>query len=101
MVTGNKKKYREFDGRRFILEPATVGQAMVITAPGTTTTYIHLSATSHSCMPTRLMKSAIFNSGTLGRLENDHADVELDTRYAANNLNGAMARNAKLTVVEV
>ncbi|KAI0797618.1 3-oxoacid CoA-transferase [Abortiporus biennis] len=61
---GNSKEAREFNGRRYILEPAIAGDVAFVHA---------------------------WKADEVGNLV---------FRYAANNYNGVMARNAKLTIVE-
>ena len=64
-VPGNKKEAREFNGRRFVMEPAIVGDVAIIRA-----------------WKVDEVGNCVF-------------------RYAANNFSATMARNAKLTIVEV
>lgn len=64
LIPGNKKEGRDFDGRRFILEPAIAGDVAFVHA---------------------------WKADEVGNLV---------FRYTANNYNGVMARNAKLTIVE-
>ncbi|KAF8274937.1 hypothetical protein EI94DRAFT_1838035 [Lactarius quietus] len=63
-ISGNKKEFREFNGRRYVLEPAIAGDVAFVRA-----------------------------------WKVDEAGNTV-FRYAANNFNAVMAKNAKLTVVE-
>ncbi|TFY83241.1 hypothetical protein EWM64_g773 [Hericium alpestre] len=64
LIPGNAKEVREFNGRRYIMEPAIAGDVA----------FVHAWKADE-------VGNCIF-------------------RYAANNFNGIMARNAKLTIVE-
>ena len=63
-IPGNRKESREFNGRRYIMEPAISGDVAFVHA---------------------------WKADEVGNLV---------FRYTANNYNGVMARNAKLTIVE-
>jgi len=63
-IPGNKKEWKEFNGRRYIMEPAIVGDVAFIRA-----------------WKVDEVGNVVF-------------------RYTANNFSSAMARNAKLTIVE-
>ncbi|KDQ60682.1 hypothetical protein JAAARDRAFT_31661 [Jaapia argillacea MUCL 33604] len=63
-IPGNPKEVREFNGRRYVMEPAIVGDVALVHA-----------------WKVDEVGNCVF-------------------RYAANNFNAAMARNAKLTIVE-
>ncbi|KAH8106777.1 3-oxoacid CoA-transferase [Cristinia sonorae] len=63
-IPGNKKEAREFNGRRYVMEPAIAGDVALVHA---------------------------WKADESGNLV---------FRYTANNYNGVMARNAKLTIVE-
>ncbi|KAA1471079.1 3-oxoacid CoA-transferase [Dentipellis sp. KUC8613] len=64
LIHGNSKEVREFNGRRYIMEPAIVGDVA----------FVHAWKADE-------VGNCVF-------------------RYTANNFNGIMARNAKLTIVE-
>lgn len=64
-IAGNKKEAREFNGRRFVLEPAIAGDVALVRA-----------------WKVDEVGNCVF-------------------RYAANNFSTTMAKNAKLTIVEV
>ena len=64
-IPGNKKETREFNGRKFVLEPAIAGDVAFIRA-----------------WKVDEVGNCVF-------------------RYTANNFSSTMARNAKLTIVEV
>lgn len=64
-VPGNKKQTMEFDGRKYVVEPAIAGDVAFVHA---------------------------WKADEVGNLV---------FRYTANNYNAVMARNAKLTIVEV
>jgi 3-oxoacid CoA-transferase len=83
VIPGNKKETRVFNGKKHVMEPAIAGDVAFVHA---------WKADAVGNLVFRFV-ALIFYSNLV--YETDHV-----YSYAANNFNGVMARNAKLTVVE-
>lgn len=80
LIPGNKKEAREFNGQRYILEPAIAGDVA----------FVHAWKADEA-------GNLVFRYFALSGNSNLFDD---SFRYAANNYNALAARNAKLTIVE-
>jgi 3-oxoacid CoA-transferase len=82
-IPGMKKEAREFGGRRYILEPAIAGDVAFIRA-----------------WKVDEMGNCVFRFGTMLHL-NAKGPSDVSYRYTSQNFSVVMAKNAKLTIVEV
>lgn len=81
-IPGNKKEIRMFDGKRYVMEPAIAGDVA----------FVHAWKADEAG---NLVFRCVWDWFSPA------ADLTLCFRYVANNYNNVMARNAKLTIVEV
>ena len=81
-VPGSKKQTMEFNGRRFVVEPALAGDVA----------FVHAWKADE-------VGNLVFRYGRFC-VYSDATGTHTSLRYTANNYNAVMARNAKLTIVE-
>lgn len=81
-IQGNKKEFRVFDGKRYVMEPAIAGDVAFVHA---------WKADEAGNLVFRWVRELCVAPA---------ADLTSRFRYVANNYNNMMARNAKLTIVE-